>query len=80
MCHLMDIAVSANNRVKRKEGKTLDQYLNLHRDQERLWNAKVMITLISVDALGTVPKNLEKKNLTNWRLEKELRLSKAQHF
>ena len=35
--HLSDFAVSADNRVKRKVGKNLDQFMDLAREMKSLW-------------------------------------------
>ena len=58
----MDIAFSADHRVKIKESEKIEKYLNLTRILEKLWNMKEMVVLIVIDGLGTVPKCLEKNN------------------
>ena len=54
----MDFAVLANHRVKLKESKKNDKYLDLARELKKLWNMKVTIIPIVIDALGTVTKGL----------------------
>ena len=42
----MDFAVPADHRVKEKEGKVLEKYLDLARELEKLCNIKVTVTPI----------------------------------
>ena len=55
ICHLMDFAIPVDHRVKIKENKSRDKYLDLARELKKLWNMKVTVVPIVVDALGTVP-------------------------
>ena len=43
-----------------KKSEKIDKYLNLARGLTKLWNMSVTLVPIVVDALGTVPKGLEK--------------------
>ena len=52
----MDVAVLAEPRVKLKECKKRDKYLDLARELKKLWHMKVMIIPIVIVALGTVTK------------------------
>ena len=45
--------------VEIKEIKKMVKYLDLAREQEKLWNMKVMVMPIVGDAFGMVPKGLE---------------------
>ena len=49
------------SRVKIKESENIDKYLNLAREQKKLWNMRVTVIPIVVCALGTVRKGLEVK-------------------
>ena len=55
---IVDIAVSADHRVKFKEYEERDKYLDLARELKKLWNMKVTIIPIVIGALGTVTKGL----------------------
>ena len=57
----MDFVVPVDHRVKTKESKTTDKYLNLARDLKKLLNINMTIISIVVGALGTVPRGLEKR-------------------
>ena len=48
-----------NHSVKIKENEKIDKYLDLAREQKKLWNVQVMVIPIVVGALGTVLKRLE---------------------
>ena len=54
----MDLAVPADHRVKLKESEKKANYLDLAREFKKLWNMKVMVIPIVIDALGTVTKGL----------------------
>ena len=66
----MGFAVSVDHRVKTKEFKKIEKYLDLARAQKRLWNIKVTVIPIVVEAFGSVLKGLEKKQ-GNWGSEEE---------
>ena len=58
-CRLVDFAVPADHRVKIKESEKEDKYLDLAREQRKLWNMRVTVITIVNDALELVPKGLE---------------------
>ena len=60
ICKIVDIAVPADHRIKLKECKKRDNYLDLARELKKLWNIKVTIIPIVIGALGTVTKGLLK--------------------
>ena len=58
----MDFAVPADHRVKLKESKKKDMYLDLLAwGLKKLWNMKVTFIPIVIGALGTVTKELVKR-------------------
>ena len=54
----MDFAIPADHRVKLKESKKRDKYLNLARELKKLWNIKVTVIPIVIGMLNTVTKGL----------------------
>ena len=63
-------AVSSDQRVKMKESKKIDKYLD-HRELKKLWNMKVTVMPIVVGALGTSSKDLtRKKNCCHFNKKK----------
>ena len=46
--------------MKIKESEKKDKYLDLARELRKLWSMTVTVIPIVIDALGTVPKDLEK--------------------
>ena len=54
----MDFAIPAYHRAKLKESEMKDKYLDLAREQKKLWNTKVTVIPIVIGALGTVTKGL----------------------
>ena len=58
-CHHVDFAVPLDHRVKVKENEKTDKYLDLAREQKKLWIMRVMVIPIVVSVLGMVPKGLE---------------------
>ena len=57
----MDFAVPAEHRVKNKESDKWDKYLDLAWELRKLWNMRVTVIPIVIDALGTFLKGLERK-------------------
>ena len=53
--------MSADHRVKVKEGETPDKYQDSARELKKPWNMTVAVILIVPEVLGTAPKNLKKK-------------------
>ena len=52
----MDVAAPVNHRVKLKESKKKDMYLDLARESKKLWNIEVTFVPIVTGALDTVTK------------------------
>ena len=57
-CRILDFAVPAHHRVKLKESKKKNKYLDLVRELKKMWNMKVTVIPIVIDALGTVTKEV----------------------
>ena len=51
----------ADEGIKVKEDKKIERYLDLAREQIKLWNMTVTLMLIVVEHLATVQKNGEKR-------------------
>ena len=59
ICHLVDLGIRAEQKLKIKECKNLDKYLKLAGKLKKLWNIK-MTVIQTVGVFGTVSKGLEK--------------------
>ena len=59
-CKIVDFAVPADHRINLKECEKKDKYLDLPREQKKLWNMQVTIIPIVIGAFGTVTKGLLK--------------------
>ena len=57
ICKVVDCAVPADHKIKLKEHEKKDKYLDLDRELKKLWNMKVPIIPIVIDAFGTVTKD-----------------------
>ena len=57
---IVDFTIPVDLRVKMKESKKKDKYLDIARELKKLWNVKVTMIPIVIDALGTVTKELVK--------------------
>ena len=55
---IVDFAVPADHKVKMKESKKRDKYLDLARELKKEWNTKVMVIPIVIVVLSTVTKGL----------------------
>ena len=53
-CKIVDFAVPADHRIKLKECKKKDKYLDLARELKKLWNMKVTIVPIVIGAFDTL--------------------------
>ena len=60
ICKIVDLAVSADHRIRLKECEKKDKYLDLARELKKLWNMKVTIIPIVIGAFGTVTTGLLK--------------------
>ena len=58
ICKIVDFSVPADHWIKLKESEKKDKYFDLAREQKKLWNMKVTIIPIVIDAFSTVPKGL----------------------
>ena len=61
ICKIVDFAVPADHKIKLKECKKKDKYLDHTRELKKLWNMKVTIVSIVIVAFGTVTKGLLKE-------------------
>ena len=52
----MDVDVLTKHRVKLKDNKKRDRYLDIAKEIEKLWNMKVMVNTLVVSALEIVSK------------------------
>ena len=57
-CQILDFAILANHRIKLKESEKKGKYLDLAREQKKLWNMKETMIPIVLGALSTVTKIL----------------------
>ena len=55
---IVDFAIPADCRVKLRERKKWDKYLDLSRELKTLWNMKVTVLPVVIGVLGTVIKGL----------------------
>ena len=60
ICYKKDFVVPENHRVKIKSEK-INKYLDLAGELKKPWNIQVTVIPIVVNALGTVPKGLERR-------------------
>ena len=56
----MNFVVTANHRVKIKDNKKIDKYLNLARELKKLWKMRVTMIPTVIGVLATVLKGLER--------------------
>ena len=57
----MDFAVPANHIVQMKESEEINKYLDLVRDLKNLRSKKLTMIAMIVDTLGTVTKDMQKR-------------------
>ena len=57
----MDFLVLADHRVKIKESKKIDEYLDISHELKKVRNMKVLVIPMVIGMLGMVPKDLERR-------------------
>ena len=57
----MDFVFPVVHRIKIEESETIEKYLDLARELKKLWNMKVTVISVVVDALGTFSNSLERR-------------------
>ena len=60
ICRRVDLAVRADSKVRIKESEKTDKYLDHVKELKKVRNMRVTVIPIVIEALGTVPKGLEK--------------------
>ena len=59
MTMIIIIAIPGDHRVEMKEREKREKYQDLARELQVIWNKKVTVIPIVIEALGTVPKSLK---------------------
>jgi hypothetical protein len=59
-CMLIDIAISADRNVIKKEAGTILKYKDLTTEIQRMWNVKAKVIPVIIGATGTVSKSFRK--------------------
>ena len=73
ICKIVDFAVPADHRIKLKECKKRDKYLDLAIELKNLWNMKVTIIPIVIGAFGTVERIIKGPGrFGSWRTSGDL--------
>ena len=57
-CHIVDVTIPVDHRVKIKENEKIGEYLDLAREMRKLRNMRVTVIPIVISALGMAPKGL----------------------
>ena len=73
-CMLIDVAISGNRNVIKKEAEKILKYKDLTIEMQRMWNAKARVIPVVIGATGTISKSFRKyvSNITGNRDVKEL--------
>ena len=58
-CRIVVFAVAADHRIKLKESKKRDKYLDLARELKKRWNIKMKVIPMVICRLGTVRKGID---------------------
>jgi hypothetical protein len=59
-CMLIDVAISEDRNVIRKEAEKILQYKNLTIEIQRMWNVKTKVIPVIIGATGTISKSFRK--------------------
>ena len=59
-CMLIDIAISGDRNVIKKEGEKILKYKNLAIEIQRMWNVKTKVIPVIIGAIGSISKSFRK--------------------
>jgi len=59
-CILIDVAISGDRNVIKKEAQKILKYKDLTIEIQRMWNAKTRVIPVIMDATGTISKSIRK--------------------
>ena len=59
-CMLIDVAISGNRNVIKKEAEKILKYKNLTIEMQRMWNVKTKVIPVIIGATGTISKTFRK--------------------
>ena len=54
-CKIIDFAVPGDSRIEKKENNKIEDYQELGRELQKIWNVKVKIISLVVGSLGAIP-------------------------
>jgi hypothetical protein len=57
---LIDVAISGNRNVIKKETEKILKYKDLTMEIQRMWNVKTKVIPVIIGAIGTISKSFEK--------------------
>ena len=57
---VVDFAVPADHRIEVSQQRKIENFQDLKRELQKLWNLKISMAPVVIGALGTIPKSLEK--------------------
>ena len=59
-CVLIDVAISGNRNVIKKEAEKILKYKDLTIEIQRMWNVKTKVIAVIIGATGTISKSIRK--------------------
>ena len=59
-CKIIDVAIPSNCNIQKKATEKMSKYVDLQIECQRLWNKKVEVIPVTIDATGIVDKNIKK--------------------
>jgi len=59
-CMLIDVAISGDRNVMKKEAEKILKYKDLTIEIQRMWNLKAKVIPVIIAATGTIPKSFRK--------------------
>jgi len=59
-CMLIDVAISGDRNVIKKEAEKILKYRNLTIEIQRMWNVKTKMTPVKIGTTGTISKSFRK--------------------
>ena len=54
-CKIVDFAVSGDSKIEEKEKEKIEEYQDLRKELQKIWNVRVMTIPLVVGSLGAIP-------------------------
>ena len=61
-CQIVDFAVSGDSKIEEKEKEKIQEYQDLRKELQKIWNVRVMNIPLVVGSLGAIPNQFSNRS------------------